>query len=245
MVPTSRKAVVCNSTQNSYLEIDKTFCTNYIDPHSLETSPPNSDPLALLIETCDRVRRDLERTKFSTILCDLVCDIAAPSSLAGQKRPPSALLCHPPMKLRRSSCHLPLPTAPPLHTFILPPPQTEPVNLSSKLAEEATTFAPSPTIPQSLSPAPDSRSSASWPASPSTETGSSVPPPPANSIHFTPSSHHLRRPKLPFCRKREHTLGLFDHSTLQAYSAQHQRLQFLLYVSISGTLGYLLVAVLT
>ncbi|VDK32102.1 unnamed protein product [Taenia asiatica] len=159
MIPTSRKAVVRNTAQNSYLNIDKTFCINYIHPDSLDTeSSLKSDPLALLIETCDRVRRDLERTRFSTILCDLVCDIAAPSSLAGQKRQANANLCHPPMKLRRSSCYLPLPLAPPPPSFFLPPPQTEPVNLSSKLAEVVPTFSPSATPSPTPSPVPNSQS---------------------------------------------------------------------------------------
>lgn len=36
MIPTSTKAVVRNTTQNSHLKIDKTFCINYIDPDSLD-----------------------------------------------------------------------------------------------------------------------------------------------------------------------------------------------------------------
>ncbi|VDM15779.1 unnamed protein product [Hydatigera taeniaeformis] len=87
--------------------------------------------------------------------------MATPSSLAGQKRHADALFCHPPMKVRRSSCHTSLPPAPPPHSFFLPPPQTEPVNLSSKLAEAATTFAPSLTPPPSLSLIPNLRSPAS------------------------------------------------------------------------------------
>ncbi|EUB62617.1 hypothetical protein ECG_06765 [Echinococcus granulosus] len=149
------KAVVCNPAQNSFLKIDKTFCNNYIDPDSLDKEDPTkSSPLALLIETCDRVRKNLEQTKFSTILCDLVNDMAAPPSLVGQKRHADALLRHPPVKLRRPSFHPPSPPVPPLHPFFLPPPQTEPINLSSKLVEVATTFAPFPTPPPSLSPTP-------------------------------------------------------------------------------------------
>ncbi|VDL19229.1 unnamed protein product [Hymenolepis diminuta] len=132
---------------------DKCPCGGYIDPKTLEKlDPTRPDPLAELVKSCDRLKKELEQTKFSNTLQDIVCETSAssPSAVLGQKRHgDSSNLRHsqPTIKLRKTHLRSHLSSVQSQPT-LLPPPQTEPVNLSSKL----TINNQSTRVPSSITP---------------------------------------------------------------------------------------------
>ncbi|VDN99847.1 unnamed protein product [Rodentolepis nana] len=136
---------------------NKCPCIGYINPEALEDPDlAKPDPLAELVKSYDRLKKELEQAKFSNVLQDIVCEPAnsLTSAVPGQKRQADASnLQHSisTMKLRKThlrSNFMPLQSFPPL----LPPPQTEPVNLSNKSAieDQPTRALPSITPPSPI-----------------------------------------------------------------------------------------------
>nr|CDS25589.1 conserved hypothetical protein [Hymenolepis microstoma] len=130
-------------------------CSGYINPESLEDpDPAKPDPLAELVKSYDRLKKELEQTKFSNALQDIVCEPSNsfPSSVPGQKRQADASNLHhsqPNIKLRKTHLRSHFVSLQSFPSF-LPPPQTEPVNLSSKSTiEDQSTRTPSSITPPS------------------------------------------------------------------------------------------------
>ncbi|VDD76791.1 unnamed protein product [Mesocestoides corti] len=127
--PTTPLAEISREPKLCDRKMDDASYYSYINPSSLEKEDPaKPSPLARLVDSCDRFGKELGLGEFSSILRGLVCEGAA-MPVAGQKRssdPAASAGRHQASaKMRRLQLH-----PHPPHLLLLPPPQTEPVNLS-------------------------------------------------------------------------------------------------------------------